>query len=61
MTVAMLTNLKEGTTIKCEQYWPDEGTETQFGPFKVSTVEQQTFPYYVIRKLHIKVSIANIN
>ena len=55
-TIAMLTNLREGTTTKCEQYWPEQGNELYLGPFKASTVEQHTFPYYVIRKILLEVS-----
>ena len=57
----MVTNLREGTTTKCEQYWPEKGNELYFGPFKVSTVEQHTFPYYVIRKILLEVSLSLAN
>ena len=56
-TVAMVTNLKEGMKVKCEQYWPEQGHNIQLGPYMVTNVEQQCFPYYIIRKLLLKVSI----
>ncbi|PRP77804.1 receptor tyrosine phosphatase type r2a [Planoprotostelium fungivorum] len=33
--IVMLTALKEGKTIKCTQYWPDDGTCAAYGPIKV--------------------------
>ena len=57
----MVTNLMEGMTVKCEQYWPEKGNTINVGPFGITTVEEQTFPYYVIRKLNIKVSIVYIH
>ena len=57
----MVTNLKEGMKVKCEQYWPEQGQEKQLGPYTVTTVEQQCFPYYNIRKILLKVSIIEYN
>ena len=38
----MVTNVKEGKTKKCEQYWPDEvGNSQSYGPFNVTVVEYQ--------------------
>ena len=56
-TIAMVTNLKEGMKVKCEQYWPDQGHDMQLGPYKVTTVEQQRYPYYIMRKLLLRVNI----
>ena len=42
----MVTNLKEGTKKKCEQYWPNSGSK-EFGPFKVTLTEQQVFADYM--------------
>ena len=53
----MITNLEEGGKTKCQQYWPDSGTEN-FGPFQVSLTEQQVLADYTIRKLTVKVSEA---
>ena len=53
-SIVMITNLKEGGKPKCQQYWPDSGTES-FGPFQVTTSEQQVLADYTIRKLTVKV------
>jgi len=53
-TVVMVTNLTEGTKRKCEQYWPDCGTDI-YGPFKVTLVEQQVYVDYTIRTLSLMV------
>ena len=37
----MVTNIKEGKTKKCEQYWPAESRRGQsYGPFNVTVLEQ---------------------
>ncbi len=55
-TIVMVTNLKEGSKKKCEQYWPDIESVT-FGPFKVTLIEQQVFANYCIRSMQVTVSI----
>ena len=52
----MVTNVKEGRTKKCEQYWPEGSTVKSFGPFNVSVVEQHVFADYVIRHIQLVVS-----
>ena len=52
--IVMLTNIKEGNKVKCEQYWPDSGSKN-YGPFKVTLVEYQMFADYVIRTLEVTV------
>ena len=54
--IAMVTNLREGMKVKCEQYWPEQGCEMQIGPYMVTNVEQQSFPYFNIRKIQLQVS-----
>ena len=54
-TVAMVTNLKENNKIKCQQYWPDDGSK-KFGPFIVTITDQQVFADYIIRLLQLQVS-----
>ena len=54
-TVAMVTNLKESNKIKCQQYWPDNGSKN-FGPFTVTLTDQQLFADYIIRLLQLEVS-----
>ena len=53
--IVMVTNLKEGNKVKCQQYWPEAGTN-EFGPFKVIITDQQTFADYVIRVFTVSVS-----
>ena len=53
-TVVMVTNLKEGTHTKCQQYWPDSG-QIEFGPFQVIITDQQVFADYTVRTLSLSV------
>ena len=53
--VAMVTNIEERGQQKCEQYWPDQGTQ-KYGPFKVTLADQQVFADYTIRNLLVAVS-----
>lgn len=52
--IAMLTNLMEGRQRKCEQYWPESGSE-EYGPFMVTLIEEQVFADYTIRTMHLVV------
>ena len=54
LTIVMVTNIKEGNKVKCQQYWPDSGSK-HFGHFKVTLVEYQVFADYVIRTLQVTV------
>ena len=58
-TIVMVTNLKEGSKSKCEQYWPEQGTQ-EYGPFKVTLTDQQVFADYTIRQLLVSVSLEQI-
>ena len=54
--VVMVTNLKEGSKSKCEQYWPDSQAEPkQFGPFTITLADELILPDYVVRNLTVKV------
>ena len=56
--IAMVTNIIEGWTKKCEQYWPESASEGKsFGPFNLSLVEENIFADYTIRTIQIKVQI----
>ena len=55
-SIVMIANLKEGGKSKCEQYWPESGTQN-FGPFQVTITDQQILADYVIRKLTVKVCL----
>ena len=54
-SIVMVTNLREGNKVKCEQYWPESGSK-KFGPFQVTITDQQTFADYVIRTFSVQVS-----
>ena len=55
-TIAMVTNIKEGKTRKCEQYWPEGGSGQSYGPFNLSVMELQIFADYTIRTIQLVVS-----
>ena len=58
-TIVMVTNIKEGKKVKCEQYWPEDDFE-DFGPFRVTLSDQQMFANFMIRLLHVEVSIKDV-
>ena len=51
----MVTNIMEGMTKKCEQYWPEGGSGQSYGPFNLSLVKQLTFADYVVRTFRLEV------
>ena len=53
-TIVMVTNIREDNKTKCQQYWPDTGSQ-DYGPFHITTIEQQVYSDYVIRKLKLEV------
>ena len=58
----MVTNVKEGKTKKCEQYWPAEsGISQSYGLFNVTVVEQHIFADYTIRTIQLVVNILLIS
>ena len=54
-TIAMVTNVKEDKTKKCEQYWPEERSRKSYGPFDVLVLEQHIFADYIIRDIQLEV------
>ena len=55
--IVMVTNLKEGTKSKCEQYWPDGRADSEeYGPFTVTLVDEQILPDFVIRSITVMVN-----
>ena len=56
-SIVMVTNLKEGTKTKCQQYWPDAGAQS-FGPFQVTITDQQILADYTTRSLLVQVSVS---
>ena len=55
-TIVMITNLIEGTRVKCNQYWPDRGAQ-EFGPFKVILKDETVYADYTIRTFILIVSV----
>lgn len=51
--ILMLTPLEENRRIKCYQYWPPtEGSEREYGEFKVKLVSEKTTPEKItVRRL----------
>ena len=56
----MVTNVIEGKTKKCEQYWPECGHIKTCGPFELSVVEEQIFADYIIRSIQLVVRYKNV-
>ena len=57
MSIVMVTNLKEGTKSKCEQYWPNFVMEQEdYGPFTVTLLDEQVSPDYTVRTMTVTVS-----
>ena len=57
--VILLKELMEGDTIRCQQYWPDNGTAF-YGPYKVTLEYKQTHSSYIKRMLTISVSYSQL-
>ena len=56
-TIAMVTNILEGSTKKCEHYWPDgRSDQISHGPFNLSLIEQLILADYTIRTIQLVVS-----
>ena len=56
--IVMVTNLKERNRRKCDQYWPNNITESEnFGPFSIKVIEEQILLDFVIRSIIMKVEI----
>ncbi|UJR31355.1 hypothetical protein I4U23_018851 [Adineta vaga] len=51
--LVMITNIKERGRVKCDLYWPQEGTET-YGTIQVTLVSTIPFAYYVKRIFSIR-------
>ena len=57
MCIVMVTNLKEGTKSKCEQYWPNGRAESEeCGPFIVTLVNEQVLPECFIRNITVMIN-----
>ena len=53
--IVMVTNIKEGLKIKCQQYWPESGSTQNYGPFKVTLADEQVYTDYIIRTIQLEV------
>ena len=53
--IIMVTNIKEGKKIKCQQYWPEDESE-DYGPFRITLIDRQMFANFTIRLLQVEVS-----
>ena len=54
--IAMVTNIADGMSKKCEKYWPEDSSVRSFGPFNVSVLEQHNFVDCIIRHIQLAVS-----
>ncbi|XP_061180794.1 receptor-type tyrosine-protein phosphatase mu-like [Saccostrea echinata] len=52
--IVMLTNLQEGSTIKCHQYWPGKGEELDLGLFSIKLEEEKMYSNYMIRTMTLR-------
>ncbi|XP_061194965.1 receptor-type tyrosine-protein phosphatase gamma-like [Saccostrea echinata] len=52
-SIVMLTNLQEGTKIKCTQYWPDVNKKIDYGPVSVKMTEEKEYAFYILRKMSV--------
>nr|XP_034322286.1 uncharacterized protein LOC105328158 isoform X3 [Crassostrea gigas] len=52
--IAMVTNLMEGATVKCERYWPEiDGSKITKGKFSIHLVSTKTYAYFAIHQLKV--------
>eukprot|EP00105_Crassostrea_gigas_P040871 XP_019925019.1 PREDICTED: receptor-type tyrosine-protein phosphatase mu [Crassostrea gigas] len=49
--IIMLTNVMEGNTAKCFQYWPAQETSMDCDSFTLNTTDERHYAYYVVRKV----------
>ncbi|XP_033636809.1 receptor-type tyrosine-protein phosphatase F-like [Asterias rubens] len=54
--IIMLTNLVENGKDKCEKYWPDVESSTNYGEIFVRNVEEKTSPTFILRTMHLSKS-----
>ncbi|XP_061194974.1 receptor-type tyrosine-protein phosphatase epsilon-like [Saccostrea echinata] len=50
-SIVMLTNLKEGTKVKCHQYWPDVNKSRNYDTVSVKLTEEKEYAFYIVRKM----------
>ena len=54
--IAMVTNIKEHSSVKCEIYWPECGTARLSGSIRITSEEESVFSDYVVRNFNLRVS-----
>ena len=52
VTIVMMTKLEERTRIKCDQYWPNRGTET-YGFMHVTIMDVMELSTYTVRTFQV--------
>ncbi|XP_061194969.1 receptor-type tyrosine-protein phosphatase alpha-like [Saccostrea echinata] len=50
-SIVMLTNLQEGTKIKCCQYWPDVRNKNNYGALSVKMTEEKKYAFHISRRM----------
>lgn len=53
--ICMITNVLEKGRVKCDQYWPDEGTYKQYGNIQVTHLHTITLAFFTKRIFNIKI------
>lgn len=52
-TIVMMTKLEERARVKCDTYWPSEGTE-MYGPIIVTLTDCMELATYTVRTFQIE-------
>ena len=52
-TIVMMTKLEERARVKCDAYWPSEGTE-MYGPIIVTLTDCMELATYTVRTFQIE-------
>ncbi|XP_062597463.1 receptor-type tyrosine-protein phosphatase epsilon-like isoform X1 [Saccostrea cucullata] len=52
-SIVMLTNLQEGTKMKCSQYWPDISKKNNYGTVNVKLMEEKMYAFYILRRMSV--------
>ncbi|XP_062620192.1 receptor-type tyrosine-protein phosphatase T-like [Saccostrea cucullata] len=50
-SIVMVTNLKEGTKVKCNQYWPEANKNANYGAVSVKLIEEKQYAFYIVRRM----------
>ena len=54
--VVMLCNIVEGHRVKCQQYWPEAGSQV-YGAVCVRKLKEEKFVDHVIRRFEVTVRV----